>query len=110
MDKYLTTIDLFDMKILNRFIIYFLIREKVGGTQSESVLISQLDQGLSLEFERSDCARRIRLVLSEIFFILGQVRFIHDYKLYLSYCPYNKNVYIHYRKIYKKLIYNPPNN
>lgn len=50
------------------------LREKVGGAQSESVLISQLDQGLSLEFERSDCARRIRLVLSEIFFILGQIK------------------------------------
>ncbi|CAI9724064.1 integrator complex subunit 2-like [Octopus vulgaris] len=55
------------------------LREKIGSNQSESALISQLEQGLSLEFERSDCAHRIRLVLSEIFFIIGQIKESKDF-------------------------------
>ena len=45
----------------------------MGGNQSESQLISQLQHGLALEFERSDPARKLRLLLSEILFVLAQV-------------------------------------
>ena len=48
-------------------------RVKIGGNQSESQLISQLQHGLALEFERSDPARKLRLLLSEILFVLAQV-------------------------------------
>lgn len=50
------------------------LRSKVGSSHSDSVLISQLQNGLALEFEHSDPARRIRLLLSEILFILSQVK------------------------------------
>ncbi|GAB1607223.1 integrator complex subunit 2-like [Argonauta hians] len=55
------------------------LRDKMGSNQTESALISQVEQGLSLEFERSDCAHRIRLVLSEVFFIIGQVKESKDF-------------------------------
>ena len=48
-------------------------RLKAGGVQTESVLISQLQHGLALEFERSDAARKLRLLLSELLFIMSQV-------------------------------------
>jgi hypothetical protein len=48
-------------------------RTKVGTSQTESVLISQLQTGLAMEFERSDHARRIRLLLSELLFVASQV-------------------------------------
>lgn len=35
--------------------------------------MSQLDQGIALEFERCDAARKLRLLLSEILFIMYQV-------------------------------------
>ncbi|WAR02639.1 INT2-like protein, partial [Mya arenaria] len=50
------------------------LRMKVGSSYSDSVLISQLQNGLALEFEHSDPARRIRLLLSELLYILSQVR------------------------------------
>ncbi|XP_052246674.1 integrator complex subunit 2-like isoform X3 [Dreissena polymorpha] len=50
------------------------LRAKVGSAYSDSVLISQLQNGLALEFEHSDPARRIRLLLSEVLYILSQVR------------------------------------
>ncbi|XP_060560461.1 integrator complex subunit 2-like [Ruditapes philippinarum] len=50
------------------------LRSKVGSSHTDSVLISQIQNGLALEFERSDPARKIRLLLSELLFILSQVR------------------------------------
>ncbi|GIY57043.1 integrator complex subunit 2 [Caerostris extrusa] len=40
----------------------------------ESALVSNVSNGLPLEFERSDAARRIRLFLSELVFIMFQVK------------------------------------
>ncbi len=45
----------------------------MGNNQAESVLISQLTQGITLEFERSDAARKLRLLLSELLFVMSQV-------------------------------------
>ena len=43
------------------------MRQKVGGgSLSDSILISNLSSGPSLEFERSDATRKLRLVLSEL--------------------------------------------
>ncbi|XP_041348716.1 integrator complex subunit 2-like [Gigantopelta aegis] len=50
------------------------LRAKIGGNQTESVLISQLQHGLCLEFERSDAPRRIRLLLSELMFIMTELQ------------------------------------
>ncbi|CAH1791964.1 unnamed protein product [Owenia fusiformis] len=50
------------------------LRTKIGGQQTDSVLISQLQHGLALEFERSSAARKLRLFLSELLFIMGQMR------------------------------------
>ncbi|RUS75338.1 hypothetical protein EGW08_016896, partial [Elysia chlorotica] len=43
---------------------------------SESVLVSQLQQGISIEFERSknDPAHKIRLLLSELLFIASELK------------------------------------
>ncbi|XP_060079254.1 integrator complex subunit 2-like [Ylistrum balloti] len=50
------------------------LRSKFGGSQTESVLIAQLQNGPALEFERSDPARRIRLLLSELLFVMSQIK------------------------------------
>ncbi|XP_013403191.1 integrator complex subunit 2-like [Lingula anatina] len=50
------------------------LRTKAGSSQSESMLISQLQNSLSLEFERADAPRRLRLVLSELLFVVSQMR------------------------------------
>ena len=42
------------------------LRQKSGGVLTDSVLISNLSSGPSLEFERSDATRKLRLVLSEL--------------------------------------------
>ncbi|PNF24457.1 Integrator complex subunit 2 [Cryptotermes secundus] len=49
------------------------MRQKLGSSQSESILIQSLQNGLALEFERSDSTRRLRLVLSELLFISSQI-------------------------------------
>lgn len=51
-----------------------LLRQKVGSHQTESALVQSLENGLSLEFERSDPARKLRLLLSELLSILAQVK------------------------------------
>ncbi|KFM65537.1 Integrator complex subunit 2, partial [Stegodyphus mimosarum] len=44
------------------------------GPGSESALIPVLPNGLALEFERSDAARRLRLFLSELLCVMAQVK------------------------------------
>lgn len=48
-------------------------RHKAGGSNNESILVSQLQHGLALEFEHSDPLRRLRLVLSELLAIMNKV-------------------------------------
>ncbi len=50
------------------------LRSKVGASSGDSVLISNLTLGPALEFERSDATRRLRLVLSELLAIIGQIQ------------------------------------
>lgn len=55
------------------------LRAKVGGgTSAESVLMGNLTLGAALDFERSDATRRLRLVLSELLAIMGQVIFVTE--------------------------------
>ncbi|XP_051972929.1 integrator complex subunit 2-like [Xyrauchen texanus] len=49
------------------------LRHKAGGSNSESILVSQLQHGLTLEFEHSDPLRRLRLALSELLTIMNKV-------------------------------------
>ena len=49
------------------------LRRKVGGNAGTSVLVENLQNGLALEFERSEPSRRLRLVLSELLRIMSQV-------------------------------------
>ncbi|XP_058267637.1 integrator complex subunit 2 isoform X1 [Hemibagrus wyckioides] len=49
------------------------LRHKAGAANSESILVSQLQHGLALEFEHSDPLRRLRLVLSELLAIMNKV-------------------------------------
>ncbi|XP_073521596.1 integrator complex subunit 2 [Phyllobates terribilis] len=49
------------------------LRHKLGGGTGESILVSQLQHGLTLEFEHSDSPRRLRLVLSELLAIINKV-------------------------------------
>jgi len=49
------------------------LRRKVGGSATSSVLVESLQNGLALEFERSEPSRRLRLVLSELLRIMSQV-------------------------------------
>ncbi|KAK5638910.1 hypothetical protein RI129_013205 [Pyrocoelia pectoralis] len=54
------------------------LRQKSGTTQHDSILISNLPNGLALEYERSDMTRRLRLVLSELLFIQSQIQDVGD--------------------------------
>merc|ERR1719481_896587 len=47
------------------------LRSKVGSASTDSVLISNLSSGPSLEFERSDATRKLRLVLSELLSLMA---------------------------------------
>uniref|UniRef100_A0A8B9HIX1 Integrator complex subunit 2 n=1 Tax=Astyanax mexicanus TaxID=7994 RepID=A0A8B9HIX1_ASTMX len=49
------------------------LRHKAGGSNGESILVSQLQHGLTLEFEHSDPLRRLRLSLSELLAIMNKV-------------------------------------
>lgn len=49
------------------------LRHKAGGANAESILVSQLQHGLTLEFEHSDPLRRLRLALSELLAIMNKV-------------------------------------
>uniref|UniRef100_H3D254 Integrator complex subunit 2 n=1 Tax=Tetraodon nigroviridis TaxID=99883 RepID=H3D254_TETNG len=49
------------------------LRHKAGGSNAESILVSQLQHGLTLEFENSDPLRRLRLTLSELLAIMNKV-------------------------------------
>ncbi|XP_071945249.1 integrator complex subunit 2-like [Antedon mediterranea] len=48
------------------------MRQKLGS--NENLLTSAIQHGLALEFERSDAARRLRLVISEVLFIISHIR------------------------------------
>lgn len=50
------------------------LRQKGGSTQSDGLLVQSLQNGLTMEFERSEPTRRLRLVLSEILFISSQIQ------------------------------------
>ncbi|KAK2169226.1 hypothetical protein NP493_1201g01040 [Ridgeia piscesae] len=50
------------------------LRAKTGGQHPESLFISQLSQGIALEFEHSDAARKLRLLLSELLFVVHQIK------------------------------------
>ncbi|XP_074643073.1 integrator complex subunit 2-like [Tubulanus polymorphus] len=50
------------------------LRAKLGGNMTDSMLISNLQNGIAIEYERSDATRKLRLLLSEILFVLGQIR------------------------------------
>ncbi|RZF41357.1 hypothetical protein LSTR_LSTR000071 [Laodelphax striatellus] len=50
------------------------LRQKFGSAHTDSFLIQSLQNGLALEFERSDSTRRLRLVLSELLFVQAQVQ------------------------------------
>ena len=52
----------------------FSARHKAGGSNGESILVSQLQHGLTLEFEHSDPLRRLRLTLSELLAIMNKVQ------------------------------------
>uniref|UniRef100_A0A8D3D5H0 Integrator complex subunit 2 n=1 Tax=Scophthalmus maximus TaxID=52904 RepID=A0A8D3D5H0_SCOMX len=49
------------------------LRHKAGGSNGESILVSQLQHGLTLEFEHSDPLRRLRLTLSDLLAIMNKV-------------------------------------
>ncbi|XP_041935020.1 integrator complex subunit 2 [Alosa sapidissima] len=49
------------------------LRHKAGGSNGESMLVSQLQRGLTLDFEHSDPLHRLRLALSELLVIMNKV-------------------------------------
>lgn len=55
-------------------VIHVYFRLKMGNNQSESVLISQLENSVILEFEKTDADRKLRLLLSELLFVMSKVQ------------------------------------
>lgn len=66
-------ISLLKKKQTKQNVIIFFVRHKAGGSNAESILVSQLQHGLTLEFENSDPLRRLRLTLSELLAIMNKV-------------------------------------
>uniref|UniRef100_A0A8C3T8P9 Integrator complex subunit 2 n=1 Tax=Chelydra serpentina TaxID=8475 RepID=A0A8C3T8P9_CHESE len=62
------------------------LRHKLGGGGGESILVSQLQHGLTLEFEHSDSPRRLRLVLSELLAIMNKVNNLAKMQWLLKTC------------------------
>ena len=56
----------------------FALRSKMGSAAADSILVPSLNLAPALEFERSDATRRLRLVLSELIVIMGQVGYNMD--------------------------------
>nr|XP_037279822.1 LOW QUALITY PROTEIN: integrator complex subunit 2-like [Rhipicephalus microplus] len=50
------------------------LRLKLGPHSGDSILVTSLQNSLALEFERSDAARKLRLVLSELLAFIAQVK------------------------------------
>lgn len=50
------------------------LRQKIGYTQQDSAHFHSLPNGLILGFERADVTRKVRVVLSELFFIQTQIQ------------------------------------
>ena len=48
-------------------------RQKIGYTQQDSAQFHGLQNGVSLGFERADVTRKVRVVLSELFYIQSQI-------------------------------------
>jgi integrator complex subunit 2 len=48
-------------------------RQKLGNREQDSILIQNLPNGVAVEFERTEVTRRLRLILSEVLFIMSQV-------------------------------------
>lgn len=57
------------------FFFYFLniFRQKIGNSNQDSAQFHGLQNGVALGFERADVMRRIRIVLSELFYIQSQI-------------------------------------
>ncbi|XP_021962074.1 integrator complex subunit 2 isoform X2 [Folsomia candida] len=49
------------------------LRQKLGNREQDSILVQNLSQGITLEFEKAEGTRKLRLILSEILFILSQM-------------------------------------
>ncbi|XP_056140438.1 integrator complex subunit 2 isoform X2 [Lampris incognitus] len=60
------------------------LRHKAGGSNGESILVSQLQHGLTLEFEHSDPLRRLRLTLSELLAIMNKSSELFESPVYLE--------------------------
>jgi hypothetical protein len=52
---------------------FFVGRQKLGNREQDSILIQNLPNGVAVEFERTEVTRRLRLILSEVLFIMSQV-------------------------------------
>lgn len=51
----------------------FISRQKVGTNQQDSAQFHGLENGSALGFERADVTRKVRVVLSELFYIQSQI-------------------------------------
>lgn len=50
-----------------------LFRQKIGNSNQDSAQFHGLQNGVALGFERADVTRRVRIVLSELFYIQSQI-------------------------------------
>ncbi|CAI6365811.1 unnamed protein product [Macrosiphum euphorbiae] len=83
-----------------------ILRQKFGSTQADSVLIHSLQNPLSLEFERSDSTRRLRLVLSEILYISSQIQ-EHREKQHTVQTSINSEFYVKQSDLFDYPVYIP---
>lgn len=63
----------FKIFIPNFFFLQYISRQKIGYTQQDSAQFHGLQNGVVLGFERADVSRKVRVVLSELFYIQAQI-------------------------------------
>lgn len=61
------------MPNISLFSIRFLCRQKIGNSNQDSAQFHGLQNGVALGFERADVTRKVRIVLSELFYIQSQI-------------------------------------
>lgn len=49
-------------------------RQKLGTREQDSILMQNVQMGVAVDFEKNEAHRKLRLILSEILFILSQIQ------------------------------------
>lgn len=61
------------MKIHLKLFVIFFFRQKIGNSNQDSAQFHGLQNGVALGFERAEVMQKVRIILSELFYIQSQI-------------------------------------